>query len=57
MARVRIPKRDGTLSQYFWNDKEPGDKKRKTVYRKSDDGIKRMRGVHFDAVENKMERD
>ena len=57
MARVKIVKPDGSPSPYFWSDQEAGSKANKTVYKKTDDGIKRMRGVHFDAVRNKLRKD
>jgi hypothetical protein len=54
MAQVKIARPDGRPSPYFWNDKEEGDKGHRTVYKTTVDGIKRMRGVHFDAVRNKL---
>jgi hypothetical protein len=57
MARVRIAKPDGSPSKYFWNDKEPGEKDKKSVYKKSAKGVTRMRGVHFDAVQKKLKKD
>ncbi|NIP80566.1 MAG: hypothetical protein GWM90_15635 [Gemmatimonadetes bacterium] len=57
MARVRITKRDGSTTPYFWSDKEQGSKTRKTVYKQTADGVKRMRGVRFDPVTNRMHKD
>lgn len=45
--RVRISRKDGTPTQYFWSDKD--GKADKTVYKQTTDGVKRMKGVHFDA--------
>jgi hypothetical protein len=54
MAHVKIVRPDGSPSPYFWNDKEEGDKRHRTVYKTTADGIRRMKGVHFDAVRNKV---
>jgi hypothetical protein len=55
MARVMIVKKNGTKTPYFWLDKE-SDHTRLTVYKKTAEGIKRMKGVHFDAVANRMHK-
>jgi hypothetical protein len=55
MARIMIVKRDGTKTQYFWNDRD-SDRTHLTVYKKTEDGIKRMKGVHFNAVENRIHK-
>lgn len=52
--KIKIFKKDGSPTPYFWSDKDGGDKANQTVYKSTDDGIKRMRGVHFDATRNKM---
>jgi hypothetical protein len=57
MAHVQIVRPDGTPSPYFWSDEEKGDKARRTVYKKTERGITRMKGVHFDAVRKKVRRD
>lgn len=56
MAKVKISKKDGTPTNYFWSDKDEGDRTNKTVYKQTSDGVKRMRGVHFDPVENRMHK-
>lgn len=56
MAKVKIQKKDGTSTPYFWSDKEGSSRTRKTVYKQTTDGVKRMRGVHFDPVENRMHK-
>lgn len=56
MARIKIDRPDGSPSPYFWSDKEAGDKAQRTVYKKTDQGVTRMKGVHFDAVENRVVR-
>jgi len=57
MARIKISKPDGSPSPYFWRDQEVGEKTHKTVFKRTDDGVKRMRGVHFDAVGKKICKD
>ena len=54
MAKVKISKKDGTPTPYFWSDKEDSAGNRKTVYKQAGDIVKRMRGVHFDPVTNRM---
>lgn len=56
MAKVRINKPDGSPSPYFWSDTEESARNHKTVYKQTDDGVKRMRGVHFDAVRKRIRR-
>ena len=53
MARIRILRKDGTPTLYFWSD---GDKAaaEKTVYKQTTDGVKRMKGVHFDATKKRI---
>lgn len=54
MAKIKIFKKDGTPTPYFWSDKDNPDKANLTVFKKAADGIKRMTGVHFDANRNKF---
>ncbi len=56
MARVKIFKKDGTPTPYFWSDRD-SDRKNLTVYKQTDDGVKRMRGVHYDAVARRMRKE
>ena len=52
MAKIRIFRNDGTPTPYFWSNKHSGDRAFMTVYKHTSDGIKRMKGVHFNAVKN-----
>jgi hypothetical protein len=54
MARFRITKKDGTPSVYFWTNKDGTEPAKKTVYKQTDDGVKRMKGVHFDATKKRI---
>jgi hypothetical protein len=56
MARIRITKKDGTPTPYFWSDKDGTDRTQQTVYKQTESGIKRMRGVRFDAVSKRMRK-
>ncbi|MEJ2677597.1 MAG: hypothetical protein P8174_00820 [Gemmatimonadota bacterium] len=56
MAKMKILKKDGTPSSYFWSDDDGSGPTRKRVYRETSGGVKRMRGVRFDSVKNRMRR-
>lgn len=56
MARIRISKKDGTSTPYFWSDKDGSDRTRQTVYKQTVEGVKRMKGVSFNSVTNRMRR-
>lgn len=56
MAKVKIFKKDGSPTPYFWSDRDSGDRTDVTVYKQSADGVKRMKGVRFNAVTNRMRR-
>jgi hypothetical protein len=56
MARIRISKKDGTPTPYFWSDKDSAELTNRTVYKKTVDGVKRMKGVRFNTVTNRMRR-
>jgi len=57
MARVKIVRPDGRPSSYFWNDEKEGTKPLKTVYKKTSEGVKRLRGVRYDLANNTFQRD
>lgn len=56
MAKIRIFKKSGASTPYFWSDKDGTDRTRQTVYKQTEDGVKRMRGVRFDSVTNQMNK-
>lgn len=56
MAKVRILKKDGTVTQYYWSSTDSGAPTGVAVYKRTDDGMKRMRGVSFNTVTNCMRR-
>jgi len=53
--KVRIFKKDGTATPYFFSSQDRD--KRKTVYKRTSEGVKRMKGVSFDPTTNLMHRD
>ncbi|HEX6252042.1 MAG TPA: hypothetical protein VFZ56_11465 [Gemmatimonadaceae bacterium] len=56
MARINILRKNGTPTAYFWSDKDRADETRKTVYKQTSDGIKRMRGVHFNPSTRRIQK-
>jgi hypothetical protein len=54
MAKIEIRRKSGAASPYFWSDKQAGDPKKRTVYKQTEEGVKRMRGVHYDSVARKL---
>lgn len=56
MAKTKIVRKDGSPSPYFWSDDDGSAPTRKRVYKQTSDGVKRMRGVRFDSVKNRMRR-
>jgi len=57
MARVKIVRPDGSPSPYFWKDEKDAKKVLKTVYKKTSDGVKRLRGVRYDLANNTFQKD
>ena len=49
MARHTINNKHGQPTDYYWTDKHAEDPARVTVFRKTEAGIKKMRGVSFDS--------
>lgn len=57
MARTKIFKKDGTPTSYFWKDENDEERDSVTVYKQTADGVKRMRGVHFNTITGLMQKD
>jgi hypothetical protein len=49
--------KDGTPTPYFWSKRDGRDHTRETVYKKTERGVKRMKGVYFDAVAKRFRKD
>lgn len=56
MAKVKIFKKDGSPTPYFWSNRD-SDRTNVTVYKQTTDGVKRMKGVRFNAETNRMQKD
>ena len=56
MARNRIFKKDGSPTPYFWSDKDPAAPTEKTVFKETESGVKRMRGVQFTAATKRLKK-
>jgi len=54
--KVKIFKKDGTPTPYFWSEKDGAVRTEKTVYKETSDGVKRMKGVRFNPVTNRMQK-
>jgi len=54
MARHTILNKHGHATEYFWSDKHATDPERVTVFRKTETGVKKMTGVHFDSKSGKI---
>jgi len=57
MARVKIVRPDGSPSPYFWKGEVDGKKALKTVYKKTTEGVKRLKGVRYDLANNTFRKD
>ncbi len=57
MAKIRILTKSGAPSRFFWMDRDSGDRTSETVYHETEDGVKRIRGVHYNAVTNRLRKD
>jgi hypothetical protein len=57
MARTPISKKDGSTTPYFWSDRDGTQQDRKSVYKQTPDGVKRMKGIRFNTVSNRIRRD
>ena len=49
MARHPITDKNGKPTEYFWNDKNATNPEQVVVFRKTEEGVKKMRGVVFDS--------
>jgi hypothetical protein len=55
MAKIRITTQDGKPTPYFyWSNESRSDPTRLPVYKSASHGVKRIRGVFFNAVTNRI---
>lgn len=57
MKKNPILKKSGKPSNFFWTDSEGGDSARQTVYKQTEAGVKRMKGVTYDVSANRINKD
>jgi len=57
MATIRIYLQDGRPTPFFWREKDGTDRTNQTVYKRTNGGVKRMRGVHFNVQTNQFEKE
>lgn len=57
MARMRIYRKDGRPTPFFWREEDGEDRTRQTVYKRTASGVKRMKGVHFDVKANEFKKE
>lgn len=57
MARVKIVRPDGSPSPFFWKEGKDGKSHLKTVFKNTDEGVKRLKGVRYDLKNNTFLKD
>ena len=57
MAKVRIIRKNGAPTPYFWSDRGEGDHTHETIYKQTESGVKRMKGVYFNAVTKRVHKE
>jgi len=56
MARIKIFRKDGSPTPYFWSSKNAESKPLQTVYKETDKGVTRMKGVRYEPATGRMHR-
>jgi hypothetical protein len=56
MAKVKIHRRDGTPTRYYFRDDEDGDANDRTVYKVLPTGVRQMKTMRFNPETNQMRR-
>jgi hypothetical protein len=56
MARMRIYRKDGKPTHFFWREEDGTDRTQQTVYKRTVEGVKRMKGVHFNVKTNEFKK-
>ena len=57
MKKIPILKKNGSPSPFFWSEADGTDRSRQTVYKQTEEGIKRMKGVTYDVAANQVNKD
>ena len=56
MARIKIFRKDGSPTPYFWSNKNAENKSLHIVYKETDKGVTRMNGVRYEPATGRMHR-
>jgi hypothetical protein len=54
LASIRIYRKDGRPTPFFWREKDGKDRTRKLVFRRREGRTTRMKGVHFNVQTNEF---
>jgi hypothetical protein len=57
VARIRIYRKNGRPTHFFWREEDGKDRTHQTVYKRTAEGTKRMKGVHFNVPKNEFEKE
>jgi hypothetical protein len=57
MKKITILKKSGAPTPFFWTEADGTDRTRQTVYKQTEDGVKRMKGVTYDVAANRVNKD
>jgi hypothetical protein len=57
MKKNPILKKNGKPSPFFWTDTDGADQARQTVYKQTESGVKKMKGVTYDVSANQVNKD
>ena len=57
MARIRIFRKDGRPTPFFWREKDGKERTHKTVFKRKAGRTTRMKGVHYNAQTNEFEKE
>lgn len=57
MKKNPILTKNGKPSPFFWTDSEVSDQARQTVYKQTEAGVKKMRGVTYNVAAGQINKD
>jgi hypothetical protein len=57
LARIRIFRKDGRPTPFFWREKDGKERTHKTVFKRKAGRTTRMKGVHYNAQTNEFEKE
>jgi hypothetical protein len=56
MKKIPILRKNGSRTHFFWTD-DGTDRTHQTVYKQTEEGVKRMKGVTYDVSANRVNKD